>query len=42
MKNIDDENAGKLRNIDISISGSDYDRAIPSFRRRVGYTYRVV
>ncbi len=25
MKNIDDENAGKLRNIDISISGSDYD-----------------
>ena len=25
MKNIDDENAGTLRNIDISISGSDYD-----------------
>jgi len=25
MKNIDDENAGRLRNIDISISGSDYD-----------------
>lgn len=25
MKNIDDENAGSLRNIDISISGSDYD-----------------
>lgn len=25
MKNIDDENAGALRNIDISISGSDYD-----------------
>jgi len=25
MKNIDDENAGALRNIDISISGTDYD-----------------
>ncbi len=25
MKNIDYENAGKIRNIDISISGSDYD-----------------
>ena len=25
MKNIDDENAGSFRNIDISISGSDYD-----------------
>ncbi len=25
MKNIDDENAGTFRNIDISISGSDYD-----------------
>lgn len=25
MKNIDDENAGTLRNIDISISGTDYD-----------------
>lgn len=25
LKNIDDQNAGKFRNIDISISGSDYD-----------------
>ena len=35
MKDIDDENAGTLRHIDISISGSDYDPTpFPCPRRR--------
>ncbi|NPV51535.1 MAG: Fic family protein [Candidatus Methanofastidiosum sp.] len=38
MKNIDDENAGTLRNIDISISGSDYDPTpFPVLEDELGY-----